>query len=380
MVLVGAAVVLCRPMWGEYRRLGDELRADRAKAVQLRDEIAAQRSAREEQAQLAQSFGPPLADRDREARAAAFRARLGQWAASCGLRVDGMQSRPDTVDANGVVRFPATVTLSGEDRGLVALLAQLRAARETLAIDGLTVRRGAAGGAALSIQLGVVSLALLDRGERHGEPGRPAAGDAAAAVAPGTVPAEDAVIVDRKLFAPLPPPSAAPAAQDLVATRPPSPSGEASPTGAPEEPQPCPTSCAPRATRATIPASLAPRTTPMATPRPAPVVAANPNAAPAPQPLFMTGLVEIGSGSRVVIENGDKHQSRVVAPGQTAFGQEVVAIDAAHRRVILRPVGNKAAKAIELKLGEKDKVRPQGKPVRREESRGAGGPSGEGTD
>ncbi|MBI2298860.1 MAG: hypothetical protein HYU66_07920 [Armatimonadetes bacterium] len=95
-------------------------------------------------------------------------------------------------------------------------------------------------------------------------------------------------------------------------------------------------------------------------PKPAPAGAQNqppsqPVTPPKP-PLVVTGLMRAGDGYRVVIENTEKWQARIVKVGDEAFGYRIVEVAEDTHQVFVEPAGSFGAQRIALKLGDKTTV------------------------
>jgi hypothetical protein len=164
-VLVGLAL-LREPLFGPYLALGRTITESRAKVASLQAELRAAEQTRPELRRLGEWFGEPLAAGERPARAGVFYSRLETLAAGAGLAVESLQPRPDTVDGQGVVRFPVALNLLGDTRGLVALLSQLRASTQLVGVERITVRRRDDSARPLSMQAVLVSYGLVDRETR----------------------------------------------------------------------------------------------------------------------------------------------------------------------------------------------------------------------
>lgn len=156
---------------------------------------------------------------------------------------------------------------------------------------------------------------------------------------PGSIPAEDRIVLERRLFDPLIKPAGPPA------PKPPAPAPTV-PIPPVILPQPVP-----------APAPVKPEKPPTpAPPKPEPVY-------PGPPPLAATGVLRLGGATKFVIENTDLRTSRLAAVGDTVFGYRVLAYDARGKYVTLRAADDKPGKAVHLKLGEHKTVQELGRPA-----------------
>jgi hypothetical protein len=195
--------------------------------------------------------------------------------------------------------------------------------------------------------LGRSAPSALDSRPEPPAAGRGRGGQAAGfatSVAPGTIPAEDQVILDRKLFTPL---VTAPVAVAHHA-------GPTTPVNLPPvtvPPMPVPSVIVPPLSGANV--RRAPPPGFFTGPRRPPTPPLPPVKAP---PLALTGLLRLPGGTRVTIENTELEESRTTGLGQEVFGWRVVLVDISGLRVLLRPVQPGPAKGVELRLGQKAKI------------------------
>lgn len=152
-----------------------------------------------------------------------------------------------------------------------------------------------------------------------------------AAVATGEIPGEYRVITDRQLFKPLVKPP--------VKQKAPSPSLPTVPRV--DVPRPAPV-------KAPAPPAGPPAGASPAQQTPAP-------AAPPKPPLAVTGLLRAGDGYRVLVENTELKQSRMVRVGEEAFGFRVAAVTDDGGSVTLASVAAQGGSEVTLKLGENKK-------------------------
>jgi Tfp pilus assembly protein PilO len=163
---LGAAALLREPLLTPYREHVAAIARDRETVAGLERQIAERRAGHETQAELAESFGLPLAAGEPPRRAAELVGRLQSLAEGCGLKVDSVQPRIEAADGDGLVRFPVQLNLSGDTRALVAFLVQIQAAGEVLALDHCTVHRQEQAKQPLAISALLTSYGVLDNAGR----------------------------------------------------------------------------------------------------------------------------------------------------------------------------------------------------------------------
>ncbi len=166
---------------------------------------------------------------------------------------------------------------------------------------------------------------------RADQPPQPPGEFMTAAVAAGEIPGQYRVITDRQLFKPLVKPP--------VKQKAPSPPMPSVPRV--DVPRPAPV-------KAPAPPAGPPAAAPPAQQTPAP-------AAPPKPPLAVTGLLRAGDGYRVLVENTELKQSRMVRVGEEAFGFRVAAVTDDGGSVTLASVATQGGSEVTLKLGENKK-------------------------
>ncbi len=170
VLLAGALVVggllLREPVLGPYQELARQAEADRAKASELRAELRSRRNSTRAAASVLAWFGQPLSPDDRKVRATQVYRRVEAMVLSSGLHLDSIQPKPDSLDEQGLVRFPVTLSVSGEMGQVVALLAQARSTSGVIAVERLNLKRRDDPARPMAMQATLVAYGMADRATR----------------------------------------------------------------------------------------------------------------------------------------------------------------------------------------------------------------------
>ncbi len=166
VALAMGGFLLQEPVFKPYHELATRTTADRAKVKELKADLARRQASRGEASEVLTEYGGPLSELDRHARATLFYRRVESMVTSSGLEVVSLQPKPEQMDATGVIRFPVVVSVTGDLKGVVSLLAQARATSGLIGVERLTVRRRDDEQKPLSFQAILVSYGVADRETR----------------------------------------------------------------------------------------------------------------------------------------------------------------------------------------------------------------------
>lgn len=159
-------VLLREPLFGPYQAMKGRLAELNEEADRLEREIRERRGGRQQLSALLDAYGEPLAADQRGMAAAAFYGRIEGLASGCGLKVESVSPKPETLTDEGLLRFGATVNLAGDTRAVVAFLAQIQASTRVIGIDRVTVRRRGEAERPLTMQVQLASYGIADRETR----------------------------------------------------------------------------------------------------------------------------------------------------------------------------------------------------------------------
>lgn len=167
VALLFGGYVLQTTLGARYREMGDDITATRATLRELREQRQLSDELADEQRRLRDAFGEPLDEPGRQEHRTRFYSRIAELALDSGLAVVSVQPRPETVSEAGVVAFPVVVSLDGDMRGLISMLAQVRRTSALMEIERLVIRRRERAEVPLSVEATVVSYGYLDRETRE---------------------------------------------------------------------------------------------------------------------------------------------------------------------------------------------------------------------
>jgi Tfp pilus assembly protein PilO len=163
IVAIGVGGWMVRePVLRPYAELAERAAEDRARTAELKVELARRQQSSGEVEAVLMAYGQPLSPTGRKARATAFYRRVESLVLSSGLQVQSLQPKPEQIDADGLLRFPIVVSLTGDMPGVVALLAQLRRTSGLIALENLALRRRDSADQPLTVQATLVSYAVAD--------------------------------------------------------------------------------------------------------------------------------------------------------------------------------------------------------------------------
>lgn len=165
-LLVGG-LLLQEPLLRPYREMATQIEADRAQIDTLNADLKRRNASRGEVGEMLAEYGAALDEPAREARQTRFYRRVESMVTSSGLEVVSLQPKPDQMDNDGIIRFPLVMSVTGDLKGVVAFLAQVRGTSGLIGLERVTVRRRDDDQKPLAFQAILVSYGVADQDTRE---------------------------------------------------------------------------------------------------------------------------------------------------------------------------------------------------------------------